>query len=715
VEEQDEDEAAYTSDPEQSFEAEDPVPQDPDLMQPMGEQEPTPPDEFDVLGDLFSEPFTVLVTNPADTSKPATPISVLPPNASNEQLQEALKSKKPTCAGITASYSCGTHDAAPQYSGSIISVAAGDDIAMNSLVLSVVNIDGSGNGEGLIKIPMMNNIKLGVTLSGIKVAEGGCIVAGRAELSGVDASILTARQREQLAKAYAAFNKATDYGIANAGQIAGDINKTMAAIKSLSDKLNEKKRNTQAILAATDAENLTEALTACTEIDAESRALQDSLASLICKVKAGTLKADKSKLEAAQAQNKAFMDKLGPTLAECQSKTFTPWAEVPCKGPCGESVQEYAINPDCAFKLAVIMNADLNSYSPEFISITDPNGGNQTIPKQAIPIINSKGTCQAFIYEEKVYQWQCCQNMGYFEVGQTPSQYTSHTFILEDIYYKKTEPFSWAMKKALVDAGRSFLDFGKDPINNNPVVGIVNLLKQVPNISIDGTIKYLSSLDKDDAYYVSASMILASIGTGGIKVDKAKSIYQRLKSLSNLPINASNLVKLCFSKPESCGNIQHFEDFVTKNLDQLLTTSGRKEIWKMIDGGFRGRIIEYIFKKTKYKTAKDLNAIKNNFPGADFDAINGIGNDLISLKSLGNSTMALLKKTLREHAKALAEANLADLSKIAKYDLKGHNKVLEAVVQKGKWDLGVIDTYKKSLVLEFSKKGINLDIKIREF
>jgi hypothetical protein len=49
------------------------------------------------------------------------------------------------------------------------------EIAMNSMVLSVVTIDGSGNGEGLIKVPMMGNIKLGVRLSGIQVAEGGCV------------------------------------------------------------------------------------------------------------------------------------------------------------------------------------------------------------------------------------------------------------------------------------------------------------------------------------------------------------------------------------------------------------------------------------------------------------------------------------------------------------------------------------------------------------
>ena len=139
--------------------------------------------------------FQVLLNTPTKIYIPADgkelpeglpePIASLPPNPSVEQLQEVLKSKKPTCAGITASYSCGNYDNVPQYNGAIVPVSAGDEIAMNSMVLSVVSIDGSGNGEGLIKVPMrcddsLNNIKLGVTLSDIKVAQGGCIVAGKA-------------------------------------------------------------------------------------------------------------------------------------------------------------------------------------------------------------------------------------------------------------------------------------------------------------------------------------------------------------------------------------------------------------------------------------------------------------------------------------------------------------------------------------------------------
>jgi hypothetical protein len=206
--------------------------------------------------------FQVLLNTPTKIYIPADgkdlpeglpePIASLPPNPSVEHLQTALKSKKPTCNGINLQYSCGNHDNVPQYNGAIVPVSAGDDIA-NSFVLSVVSIDGSRNGEGLIKVPMMNNIKLGVTLSGIQVAEGGCIVAGKAELSGVSASVLTDKQRATLEKAYAAYNLILDVAYENAGAIAETYNsltelyeKTAQKTQLILDKVNEGKKISKA-------------------------------------------------------------------------------------------------------------------------------------------------------------------------------------------------------------------------------------------------------------------------------------------------------------------------------------------------------------------------------------------------------------------------------------------------------------------------------------
>ncbi|MFN3785123.1 MAG: hypothetical protein ACK4R6_14490, partial [Spirosomataceae bacterium] len=199
---------AWISDPNLTYTPNRPTKPEPEVMQTTeGEPQTTEPDPEVDIDALLNTPTKIYI--PADGKELPQglpePIESLPPNATVEQLQAALKSKKPTCAGINLAYVCGNHDNVPQYNGAIVSVSAGDEIAMNSMVLSVVDIDGSGNGSGLIKVPMLNNIKLGVTLSGIKVAEGGCVVAGKAELSGVSASILTDKQRVNLEKAYTAY------------------------------------------------------------------------------------------------------------------------------------------------------------------------------------------------------------------------------------------------------------------------------------------------------------------------------------------------------------------------------------------------------------------------------------------------------------------------------------------------------------------------------
>jgi hypothetical protein len=115
-----------------------------------------------------------------------------------------------------------------------VSVATGDEVAMNSLVISIVEIDGGGNGSGKIKIPMFQNAEVGVTLSGIKVAEGGCIIEGKAELSGVDIALLNEQQRAKLAIAYAIFVQATDVVYNNAEVISETID-------NLTDLLNKAK------------------------------------------------------------------------------------------------------------------------------------------------------------------------------------------------------------------------------------------------------------------------------------------------------------------------------------------------------------------------------------------------------------------------------------------------------------------------------------------
>ncbi len=332
------------------------------------------------------------------------PIVSLPPNPSVGQLQDALKSKKPTCAGISASYSCGNHDNVPQYSGSIVSVAAGDEIAMNSMVLSVVSIDGSGNGEGLIKVPMMNNIKLGVTLSGIKVAEGGCVVSGRAELSGVSASLLTDKQRATLEKAYAAYNQILDVAYENADGLAKGIND----VKDYFEALKAKKEATRKLLAQSNLEDLSEVLNNCAEIVSQSRVAQDSLEKTICLIKTGKAKGNIAKLEKASKANIDFINKLGPALAQCQNTTFTPWAEQPCKGPCGESfVVDYS-DFNCQKELSDVFGKPEKSFCKQFKGIMIY--GHAEAKKQTLVDLGSVKSIKGTEYKQAILTPHYCED-----------------------------------------------------------------------------------------------------------------------------------------------------------------------------------------------------------------------------------------------------------------------------------------------------------------
>jgi hypothetical protein len=198
-----EDTTAYISDPELTYE--------PEIFEPDESQLTAPQQEEPSIEDLLNTPIKIYI--PGDENAIESPLSLptSPTNLSEKEIKALLKSKKPTCAGIVSSYSCGNHDTTPMYAGATVSVAAGDEVAMNSLVISIVDIDGGGgNGSGKIKIPMFQNAEVGVTLSGIKVAEGGCIIEGKAELSGVDIALLNEQQRAKLAIAYDIFVQATD-------------------------------------------------------------------------------------------------------------------------------------------------------------------------------------------------------------------------------------------------------------------------------------------------------------------------------------------------------------------------------------------------------------------------------------------------------------------------------------------------------------------------
>jgi hypothetical protein len=392
------------------------------------------PDEFE---GLFDDPITVLVPSKTDSTK-IEEFTVLPANPTTEQIQTALKTLKPTCAGIVSEYSCGNHDTAPAYSGEIISVNAGDEIAMNTLIISIVDIDGSGNGSGLIKVPMLNNIKLGVTLSGIKVAEGGCVVAGKAELSGIDVAILNDKQRQNLAKAYEIYKKTLDI----AEELAPEIAKGINSVKDYFESIKAKKEATRKLLAQSNIEDLSEVLNNCGEIVSQSRLAQDSLEKTICLIKTGKAKGNIAKLEKASKANIDFINKLGPALAQCQNTIFTPWSEQPCKGPCGESFVVDYTNFDCQKELKGVFGVKTFGFPNDIaVELSNP---------QALTICDLTDTRQ-FCYRDgnhaqsitlsdgTIFRYIVCGNIVYYhlekEIQGISTSYSSEYWLINDEYW----------------------------------------------------------------------------------------------------------------------------------------------------------------------------------------------------------------------------------------------------------------------------------------
>lgn len=217
------------------------------------EDEETPePAEYEELEgedglDELHTPFTIIIDTEAlpDSLKAKLPpggsLPVLHGNPSIEQLKDAVKVKKTTCAAVIAGYTCGNHDAASLPSGNDYQPQPGDELAMNSIKIEVVEIDAAGNGLGIAHIKGFNNAKLGVEFKSIKVKEGGCIYAGEAITNNVDLALLNQKQRAALEKAYVAYNAVLDKIEENAEGVAETFN-------SLSELLSGVKDNAKNIL-----------------------------------------------------------------------------------------------------------------------------------------------------------------------------------------------------------------------------------------------------------------------------------------------------------------------------------------------------------------------------------------------------------------------------------------------------------------------------------
>ena len=87
--------------------------------------------------------------------------------------------------------------------------------------MQIVAYNADGSGYARIKVPAMNKVEINVTLEGIKVVKGGCVVAGKASFTGAN---LEATFKQKLDSMYAVYNAALDIVAASANGIAKTYN-----------------------------------------------------------------------------------------------------------------------------------------------------------------------------------------------------------------------------------------------------------------------------------------------------------------------------------------------------------------------------------------------------------------------------------------------------------------------------------------------------------
>ena len=108
--------------------------------------------------------------------------------------------------------------------------------------MQIVAYNADGSGYARIKVPAMNKVEINVTLEGIKVVKGGCVVAGKASFTGAN---LEATFKQKLDSVYAVYNAALDIVAYNADAIAKTYNSILEVLngsksqaKNLLDKIN---------------------------------------------------------------------------------------------------------------------------------------------------------------------------------------------------------------------------------------------------------------------------------------------------------------------------------------------------------------------------------------------------------------------------------------------------------------------------------------------
>ncbi|QMW03322.1 fibronectin type III domain-containing protein [Spirosoma foliorum] len=171
----------------------------------------------------------------------STSLPKLDENATTDQLREAINAKEPQCNQIYNDFVCGRHPqlTVPPDIPIRSELKAGDAIGVGDVRLILTSVSPLGNsyfqGAGLIKLPFMNNVKVGVSFDRIKVSEGGCVVDGQVKVSGVDVALLDADLR---AKVQATYNS-----------LAAGIDAATALIKTPTELMGETRQRAAELLA----------------------------------------------------------------------------------------------------------------------------------------------------------------------------------------------------------------------------------------------------------------------------------------------------------------------------------------------------------------------------------------------------------------------------------------------------------------------------------
>ena len=207
------------------------------------------------------------------------------------------------------------------------------------MVLTIVELDGGGNGVGTIKVPMLNGARIALKLSGIQVAKGGraafrCVVGGKAEVGeGVSLLQLDDKLREKLQLASVANQLIANAGQTYAKEIADKITKIKEAIAAR----QKAKAAAKAALSNFDPASPGQFINALEAIKSANEAERLAACSTLDSLKKKKITLDPATLTSLQKSLTSATEetnKLDLANATCNNTEPKP-IQNGCGGPCG--------------------------------------------------------------------------------------------------------------------------------------------------------------------------------------------------------------------------------------------------------------------------------------------------------------------------------------------------------------------------------------------